>query len=104
MDKQTKLLLGLGALGVVLYILMKPKNSKDTCQDGTKDVSNGVVIPCAGKLSRISNIDYTHCDGVVMDLDLETCERYGGTFVPFQCEQAPCDGGTCLNATKTILF
>ena len=80
MDKQTKLLLGLGALGVVLYILMKPKKTKDTTHR---------------TLPPDSDPSY---------LDKETCERYGGTFVPYQCKQAPCDGGTCINATKTILF
>ena len=44
MNKQTKLLLGLGALGVVLYILMKPKKPKDTTQSLPPDSSNKIFI------------------------------------------------------------
>jgi hypothetical protein len=89
MTKQTKMFLGLGAIAVALYFVLKPKGSKGqktcaddevliqvqcvrapcppprcekkldmddssmddysvNCADGTRDVANGVSLPCQG--------------------------------------------------------
>jgi len=57
MEKQTKILLGLAAAGVVAYLVFKSKKPKSKCigefvvecNDGSCDVSNGIVRACLGK-------------------------------------------------------
>ena len=86
MNKQTKILLGVGAIGVVLYILMKPKKPKDTTQYRT--------------LPPDSDPDYTPPqDNVVSNLDKETCEKYGGTF---KYNRGGIISGICINPTKIL--
>ena len=62
MENNTKIAIGLAAAVVVGYIVYKSKNPKSTtssgkctgefvveCNDGSCDISNGIVRPCLGK-------------------------------------------------------
>ena len=61
MTKQTKLILGLGALGVILYILMRPKKpnvaNKIVIDSNKPTIENYIKLPC----SEQSN----YCDYVI---------------------------------------
>jgi hypothetical protein len=60
MEKNTKIILGVGlaaavVVGYIVYKSKNPKSSKCTgefsveCNDGSCDVSNGIIAPCLGK-------------------------------------------------------